>query len=279
MNFWLVEDQTEWYKLLWKIKETLHVEKTKYQHLAIVEMGCGRALILDGIVQTTTWDEFIYHEMLAHVALVTHPKPQKVLIIGGGDGGTAREVLKHKTVQSVDLVEIDQKVIGNSIKYLPNISDALTDEKVKIIIDDGIKYAQRTQERYDVILIDSPDPVGPAVGLYKHDFYQNISKLLNEKGILVAQTESPFFNQDLLKTSFSSLAILFPITRLYLACIPTYPSGLWSFTLASKYYDPLAVKLDNKISFETKYYNKDIHVSAFGLPTFILQMINNAVVV
>lgn len=274
MSFWLIENQTDGYRLMWKINKTLHVEKTPFQHLALVDMAsCGRALILDGIVQTTVWDEYIYHEMITHIAMVTHPNPKKILVIGGGDGGVVREIIKHDTVDSVDLVEIDGAVIKYSLEFLPEISSGLISPKVNIIIDDGIKYVKRCGRKYDVVIVDSPDPVGPAVGLYSTSFYNDMYRVVADEGLLVAQTESPFFNQDIIRGSFGAIGKMFPITKIYLTCVPTYPSGLWSFVIGSKTFDPLNIQSERAKRLETRYYNSNIHLSAFGLPNFVKKLI------
>ncbi|ADG82868.1 polyamine aminopropyltransferase [Thermincola potens] len=275
MELILTEKHTDGYSVNWKIKETLHVEQTKYQHLAIVETyEFGRALVLDGIIQTTVKDEYMYHEMIALPALMTHPNPQKVMVIGGGDGGTIREVLKHPSVQQVDLVEIDEKVILACQKYLPEISCALTDSRVRIFVEDGIEYVQRHKDKYDVILIDSSDPIGPATNLFHESFYKNVYEALKTDGIMVCQSESPLFNRELLGNVHKSVKNLFPITRTYLATVPTYISGFWSFTMGSKRYDPLnaEIPLDVVNRLKTKYYNADIHKGAFVLPEYVAEL-------
>ncbi|MCL0107731.1 polyamine aminopropyltransferase, partial [Peptococcaceae bacterium] len=209
--------------------DVLHTEKTEYQHLAIVDtMPFGRVLFLDGIIQTTVKDEFVYHEMITHPALNTHGNPKNVLVIGGGDGGAIREILKYPTVEKATLVEIDEKVVKYSKKYLPEISFALDDPKVEVRFEDGIKHVAGHKGVYDVITVDSPDPIGPAVGLFARDFYQNVFEALTDDGIFVAQTESPWFNRDLIARVYKDISSIFPITRLMLAYIPSYPGGMWS---------------------------------------------------
>jgi spermidine synthase len=163
--------------------------------------------------------------MISHVALFTHPSPRRVAIIGGGDGGVIREVLKHPSVEKAVLVEIDEQVITASRQYLPEIACGLGDPRVEICVEDGLRHVKEHEDSYDVIMVDSTEPVGAAVGLFSPEFYADIYGSLREDGIMVAQTESPFYNKDLIRRSFSSIAKLFPMTRLYLASIPTYPSG------------------------------------------------------
>jgi spermidine synthase len=270
MELWYTEKQTKNLGITCRVSKTYHTEKTDFQNLALIQTEqFGKMLVLDGAVQTTEEDEFVYHEMIAHVPMFTHSNPKRVLVVGGGDGGAVREILKHKSVEKVTLVEIDKAVVEVSRKYLPQISCALDDNKAEVLITDGIKYIAEHKNEFDVILVDSTDPIGPAVGLFSLDFYKNIFEALKDDGIFVAQTESPFFNTDLIKSTFSDIKSVFPITKLYLCSIPTYPSGLWSFTMGSKKYNPLDANIKEHVDFKTKYYNKDIHKSCFILPEFV----------
>jgi len=269
---WFNEQNTPGYSVQWKVIQQLHKETTPFQELMIVELAeWGRTLILDGAVQYTEKDEFIYHEMIAHVPLMSHPRPEKVLIIGGGDGGTLREVLKHPQVAGVDMVEIDQRVVETSKVFLPGVASGFDDPRTRLIIDDGIKYVHETKQKYDVILVDSSDPVGPAIELYSRPFYQDIYQALADDGILVVQSESPLYYGQLFDSIVGNLKDIFPITRVYLATVPTYVSGPWSFTAASKTYDPMQIADDTAIIDGLKYYNKQIHQAAFALPQFILE--------
>ncbi len=274
MEMWFTEKQTEDLEITCRIVKTLHIEKTKYQELALIETPqFGRMLVLDGAIQTTEKDEFVYHEMITHVPLFTHPNPENVLVIGGGDGGTIREILKHSSVNKAVLVEIDERVVEISKKFLPTISNALDDPRAKVVIEDGIKYVKENKNQFDVIIIDSTDPVGPAVGLFAVDFYRAVHEALRDGGIIVAQTESPFYNQELISKVYKNIRSIFPITRLYLCNIPTYPGGLWCFTMGSKKYDPLTTDEANITEIETKYYSRNIHKSAFTLPRFVQDLI------
>ncbi|MED1489644.1 spermidine synthase [Bacillus smithii] len=269
-GLWFTEKQTENFGITMKVKRTLHTEKTEFQYLEMVETEeWGNMLLLDGMVMTTQRDEFVYHEMVAHVPLFTHPNPENVLVVGGGDGGVIREVLKHPNVKKATLVDIDGKVIEYSKKYLPEIASGLEDERVEVKVDDGFMHIAQSENEYDVIMVDSTEPVGPAVNLFTKGFYAGISKALKEDGIFVAQTDNPWFKADLIRKVQKDVKEIFPITRLYLANIPTYPSGLWSFTIGSKKYDPLAVPDEQFLDIETKYYTKEIHKAAFVLPKFV----------
>lgn len=276
MVFWLNEKHTDAYNVNWKFTETLYTDQTDYQHLAIINtVEFGRALVLDGIVQTTEKDEFVYHEMIVHPAMMSHPNPQKVLVIGGGDGGTIREAVKYDSVQQADLVEIDEKVIWASRKYLPEISCALNDKKVRILVEDGINFVKNKKDYYDVIIVDSSDPIGPAVGLFNRDFYEGVYDALKEDGILVAQTESPLFNKQLLSDVHKIISDLFPVTRAYLTAIATYIGGFWSFTIGSKKYDPVEItpSIERLGEMNLKCYNEEIHRGCFALPNYIKEML------
>ncbi|HIC87225.1 MAG TPA: polyamine aminopropyltransferase [Aquificae bacterium] len=248
---------------------------TKYQKLTFLETeDFGKVLVLDDLVQLTERDEFIYHEMISHVAINTFPrKIEKVLIIGGGDGGTAREVLKYNFIKEVHLVEIDKEVIEIAKKHMPFTAKAFEDKRLKVFIEDGRNFVRNTQNKYDVVLVDCSDPIGPSKVLFEKEFYQDCFKILKEDGIFVTQSESPFYSLDIIKDIIKNLKISFPIVKLYTANIPTYPAGYWSFTLASKVYDPLKVDMeklkDNIKGKNLKYYNEEIHFSSFALPSYV----------
>ncbi|BBU41269.1 polyamine aminopropyltransferase [Aeribacillus pallidus] len=273
-GLWYTEKQTEHFGITMKIKRTLHTEQTEFQKLEVVETEeFGNMLFLDGMVMTSQKDEFVYHEMMAHVPLFTHPKPEYVLVVGGGDGGVIREVLKHPSVKKVTLAEIDGKVIEYSKKYLPEIAGKLDDPRVEVKVGDGFMHIAQSENQYDCIMVDSTEPVGPAVNLFTKGFYAGISKALKEDGVFVAQTDNPWFKADLIKNVYHDVKEIFPITRLYTANIPTYPSGLWTFTIGSKKYDPIGVSDDRFFDLDSKYYTKEIHKAAFALPKFVSEII------
>ncbi|WP_412096027.1 spermidine synthase [Bacillus sp. PS06] len=274
MELWFTEKQTKNFGITAKINKTLHTEQTEFQKLDMVETAeFGNMLILDGMVMTTQKDEFVYHEMVAHVPLFTHPKPENVLVVGGGDGGVIREVLKHPSVKKATLVDIDGKVIEYSKQYLPEIAGKLDDPRVDVKVDDGFLHIAKSENEYDVIMVDSTEPVGPAVNLFTKGFYAGISKALKEDGIFVAQTDNPWFTPELITNVQRDVKEIFPITRLYIANIPTYPSGLWTFTIGSKKHDPLEVSDDRFHDIETKYYTKELHKAAFVLPKFVADLV------
>lgn len=269
-GFWFTEKQTENFGITMKVKKTLHSEQTDFQMLDMVETEeWGNMLLLDGMVMTNQKDEWVYHEMVAHIPLFTHPNPETVLVVGGGDGGVIREVLKHPSVKKAVLVDIDGKVIEYSKKYLPEIAGKLEDPRVDVQVDDGFMHIAQSENVYDVIMVDSTEPVGPAVNLFSKGFYAGIAKALKEDGIFVAQTDNPWFKADLIQQVFKDVKEIFPITRLYTANIPTYPSGLWTFTIGSKKHDPIAVEDERFHEIETKYYTKELHKASFVLPKFV----------
>lgn len=276
MGIWLNEKQTEHLSLSCQIRETLFSGQSVYQNVVVADSyEFGRMLMLDGVFQTSIFEEYIYHEMITHVPLFSHPSPKKILVVGGGDGGAAREAVRHDAVESVELVEIDGMVVEVSKQYLPEISSAMLAEhpKLRIDIGDGIARVQAAKECYDIIIVDCSDPIGPGVGLFAREFYQNVNKALKPDGMFVQQTESPFYHQSLIRRIYQDIADFFPITRIYLASIPLYPGGLHSFTIGSKAYDPLEAKLPDFLPFETRYYNQAIHRSCFALPNFLYSLL------
>lgn len=277
MELWYTEYQTKNLGLTARVKETLYAGQSEFQEVAVVDTyEFGRMLVLDGVFQTSIFDEFIYHEMIAHVPLFVHPNPKTVLVIGGGDGGTIREVVKHSSVETAEMVEIDGLVVDVSKKYLPEISAALNENhpKLRLKIGDGIKHMQEVENKYDVIIVDCSDPIGPGEGLFTHAFYQNVHKALKPDGLFVQQTESPFYHQELIKRLAKDISSLFPITGLYLASIPLYPGGLHCFTIGSKQYDPYTANTARiPVNLGTRYYNRDMQKSCFVLPSFVQELL------
>lgn len=275
MSIWYVEEETPGYRLHWKVKKVLYEQQTKYQRLQVLELeDYGRALILDSAIQITEKDEFIYNEMISHIPLLTHPFPKRVLIIGGGDGGAAREVLKHKEVEEVHLVEIDRDVIDAVCKFFPESASVFDNPRLKLFIQDGLEFIKSKKEEYDVIIVDSSDPIGPAVQLFEYQFYSDCFKALKPEGVLNVQSGSPFYNKDVMKRVRNLLRSLFKYVNPYLACIPTYPSGLWSFTMASNAYQYLTADLSRANGLNTRYFTSDLFHACFVLPGFINDFLN-----
>jgi spermidine synthase len=273
MDLWYTEKHSENVGITLKVSKGLFSGRSEYQQLDIVEtLEYGRMMLLDGLVMLTERDEFIYHEMISHPALFTHPDPKKVLVIGGGDGGTIREIVKHPGVEKAVLCEIDGLVIEKSIELFPSVASALTGNSlVEVKVADGLAYIREHAEEFDIIMVDSTDPIGPAVGLFEEDFYRMVHGALKKDGIMVAQSESPFYHAEIQKKMYGNLRAVFPIVEMYQAFIPTYPSGLWSFAMASKKYHPVR-DFDRERatarSFSTRYYNEELHLGAFMLPSF-----------
>lgn len=273
-NYWIYESHTPGYEVRWGITGILHQETTPFQELAVVETAeLGKALILDGALQIAEKDEFIYHEMIAHVPMLSHPHPERVLIIGGGDGGTLREVTRYDTLNTVDMVEIDEQVVQASQRFFPEVASAFGDKRLNLVIDDGLEFARQQHGPYDVIIVDSSDPVGPATQLFSQAFYSDLYRLLDEDGMMVVQSESPIFFADYFQNAYANIHSVFPITRVYLASIPTYVAGPWTFTVGSKTCQPDEMVDDRIVPDELKYYNKEVHQAAFALPQFIRSMI------
>jgi spermidine synthase len=278
MELWYTEKQTENFGITAKTQETYVSEQTDFQKLDMIEtLEWGTMLVLDGMVMTTDRDEWVYHEMITHPALSTHPHPRQVLVVGGGDGGVIREVLKHPDVERAVLVDIDGKVIEYSKQYLPNIAVGLDDPRVEVQVDDGFMHIHNHKNTYDVIMVDSTEPVGPAVNLFTRGFYQGIYEALHEDGIFVAQTDNPWFKADLLRTVVRDVREVFPIVRVYTANVPTYPSGMWTFTMGSKQHDPLQVAIEDIPDIPAKYYTPRLHQAAFVLPKFVEDIVEGKI--
>ena len=255
-----------------RITKSLEKIKSEFQEIEVVESeSFGKILLIDGVIMLTEADEFCYHEMIAHVPLCVHTKAQKVLVIGGGDGGTVREILKHDNVKEVDVCEIDEKVIEISKRHFPYLANSFDDPKVKIYCEDGNKFIKDHKDEYDIIIVDSSDPIGPAEVLFRREFYEAMYQALKNNGIVVTQAESFFYHQKIIKSLFSFIKEIYPIPEYYYTLVPTYPSGVIGFTFCSKKYHPIsdfnqqeALKLK-----DLRYYNKDIHKAAFILPNFV----------
>lgn len=264
------------------VNEVLFSEKTPYQTVEVYETDTwGHLMTIDGMVMLSEKDEFVYHEMLSHVGLFSHPKPERLLIVGGGDGGTAREVMRHEAVKQVDMVEIDEAVVRASKKYLPGVGD-WDNPKLNVIFEDGIKFVQDIKDPYDVIIVDGSDPVGPAEGLFEKEFIQACYDGLAEDGVLTAQTESPWIADyhKSMSNVFTALSTIYEVSKMYLAYIPLYPAGMWSFCFASKGPDPLSEDTISRIHYGLdqfgdilKYYNRDVHLGCFALPNFVKDII------
>jgi spermidine synthase len=279
-SIFLEEAELEgYYGLALRIDKVVLRKRTKFQDLAVAEAGpLGKILLLDGNVQVAEFDESGYHEMLAHVPLLTHPEPERVLIIGGGDGGTLREVLKHPGIEKVDLCEIDQEVIDASRRFFPDLSVGFDNTRATVHIADGIEFIRNHPRTWDVILVDSSDPVGPAEGIFKEAFYVYLKEALKPGGIAVTQSESAFLYETLIKGIFKFLPNIFPVLGYYNTLVPTYTSGVIGFTFCSLGQDPLTTKPDpERITAlgDLDFYTPALHRAAFALPRRFLRLLPN----
>lgn len=266
--------------MAFEVKKKLFSKKSKFQQIEIVETKShGRVMSLDKKIMLTERDEFVYHEMISHVPLFSHQSPKKVLIIGGGDGGTARECLKHKNLERIDICEIDQDVIDVSKKYLPLTARCLKEKKINVYVEDGNNFLldDKNAGVYDIILIDSTDPVGMAAVLIEESFYAKVKKALNPGGIVCTQSESPFFMSKTIPVIHKNLSGLFKNVLHFTAPVTTYPSGYWSFAIASNKKISLNQKQYQKEyrRRDFKFYNEDIHLASFALPNFFKDMVGD----
>lgn len=279
MELWFTEKHTEHVKFSIQVDRQLYSSQSEFQRIDIFSSKeFGRFLTLDGYMMLTEKDEFIYHEMMVHVPMAVHPKVRSVLVIGGGDGGTARELIRYLAIEQIDVVEIDEEVVSACRQHLPQTACGFDDKRVRLYYEDGLKYVRRCEDAYDLILVDSTDPFGPGEGLFTKEFYGNCCKALKADGIMVNQHESPFYPNDAVAMQRAHKRIVdsFPISKVYQAHIPTYPSGHWLFGFASKRYHPLADQDAARwkaLGIQTRYYNEQLHKGAFALPNYVEEML------
>lgn len=281
MELWFSERHTPHVKLSIRVNRQLFSGQSDFQRIDVFESKeFGRFLTLDGYMMLTEKDEFIYHEMITHVPLAVHPCVKKVLVIGAGDGGVIRELTRYAAIEHIDMVEIDPLVVEVCRKYLPQTSCRLDDPRVSIFYEDGLKFIRSRENEYDLIIVDSTDPFGPGEGLFTKEFYGNCYKALKEDGIMVNQHESPFYADDAIACQRAHKRIVesFPISRVYQAHIPTYPSGHWLFGFASKRYHPvhdLNAARWYLLGLNTRYYTPRVHAGAFALPAYVEELLRD----
>lgn len=281
MDFWFSEAQTPNVKLSIKVDRQLYSGKSEFQRIDVFDSPeFGRFLTLDGYMMLTEKDEFIYHEMITHVPMAVHPKVRDVLVIGAGDGGVVRELARYPEIEHIDLVEIDELVVEVCKKYLPQTACCFDDPRVSIHYEDGLKFVRTKEDKYDLIIVDSTDPFGPGEGLFTREFYGNCFKALHDDGIMVNQHESPFYDEDAVACQRAHKRIVesFPISRVYQAHIPTYPSGHWLFGFASKKYHPLKDLQEarwNLRGLSCQYYTTTLHKGAFFLPAYVEELLKD----
>ena len=273
---WFEETLYPQFRQSLKVDRVLYEDRSEFQHIVIFENALfGRVLTLDGVVQTTEKDEFCYHEMIVHVPMVAHGAAKRVLIIGGGDGGTLREVLKHP-VEKATMVELDDSVVKLCREHMPSLSDgAFDDPRAELIFADGIDYARRTEDRFDVVIVDSTDPIGPGEVLFTEAFYADCARMLTERGILITQSGVAFMQKAEAASTHDRMKGLFADATLYLTQVPTYAAGYmtlgWGCHSAGPRATPpeeIARRVD-ALNLDTRYYNAAVHCGAFALPGYI----------
>ena len=272
MELWYTENHTDNVKFSIRVDKHLKSAESEYQRIDIFESKeFGKILTLDGYLMVTEKDEYIYHEMITHIPMAVNPDIKNILVIGAGDGGTVRELTRYNHVDNIDMVEIDEMVVEICREYLPQTASRLSDPRVHIFYQDGLRFVRSKENEYDLIIVDSTDPFGVGEGLFTKEFYGNCYKALKDDGILVNQHESTFYASysNSMKRAHSRIKSTFPIALVYQAHIPTYPSGHWLFGFASKKYDPrsdLKSEWWNSLGIKTKYYNTILHTGCFAIP-------------
>ncbi len=281
MELWYTEEHSEDTRFSIKIEKQLYSGQSPFQRVDVFQSKeFGKFFTLDGLMMVTEKDEFIYHDMITHTAMAVNPNIKNVLVIGAGDGGTVRELTRYNTIEKIDMVEIDKLVVDISLEYFPITASKLNDPRVNIFYEDGLKFVRTKVSEYDLIIVDSTDPFGPGEGLFTKEFYGNCYNALNEKGILINQHESPYYDSyaKSMQRAHKRIKEFFPICSVYQAHIPTYPSGHWLFGFASKHFNPITdlnAKAWNDLGLVTKYYNTDLHVGCFALPNYVKAMLED----
>lgn len=282
MELWFTENHTDNVRFSMRVDRHIVSVKSDFQKIDVFQTPeFGKVLVIDGYVMLTEKDEFIYHEMITHVPMAVNPKIKKILVIGAGDGGTVRELTRYNHVERIDMVEIDKKVVDICKEYIPQTAAKFNDNRVNLYFEDGLKFVKTKKNEYDLIIVDSTDPVGPGMELFTMEFYENCFNALVDDGILVNQHESPYYSKEAkaMQRAHKKIKTVFPIAKVYQAHIPTYGSGHWLFGFASKKYNPvtdLNEDLWNSLGFETNYYNTELHKGAFFIPNYVKKMLNNA---
>ena len=273
MGLWYDETLDDHTRLGLRVKETLFSGQSAFQHIEVIDtVGFGRVLIIDKVFMTSEYDEFLYHEMLAQPGLCTARSIARVLVIGGGDGGTVREVLRHIDVKQCVMIEIDEMVVDVSKEYLPGIGTAWNDPRLDLRFIDGREYVTRSNdEKYDVILLDGTDPIGPGAALFDDGFYAGCKRMLRPGGVMALQSESPLLMMDLFVETQHRLRKLFPEVHPYLGPVPLYGTGTWSWTWCSDTGEPLRAIRDRQeaIVEGSKAYNEELHQAIFALPNYV----------
>jgi len=281
MELWFTEKHTPHVKFSISVERQLYSGYSEFQRIDIFDSrDFGRFLILDGKMMFTERDEFIYHEMISHVPMAVHPKVERILVIGAGDGGVIRELIRYQSIKHIDLVELDPLVVKVCCEFLPFMACSLDDKRVHIHYQDGLKFVRNRENEYDIIIVDSTDPFGPGEDLFTREFYGNCYKALKGDGILVNQLGSAFYDKDALamQRAHKQVVNTFSLSRIYQAHVPTYPSGYWLWGFASKKYHPIKDLQDIKwqsLGIKTRYYTTKLHKGAFALPAYVEEMLRD----
>ncbi len=278
-NVWYSELHNGLSGLTVKVDRIIESTQSDFQRIDVLDTrDFGKMLVLYGSLMAADNDNNAYNEMLAHIPLFVHPKPEQVLIIGGGDCGCLTEMLKHPEVKTCTMCEIDKMVVEVSKRHFSYLTTGLSDPRARVVFDDGKKFIEEAKGKFDVIVLDLSDPVGPAADLFQKQFHQKVHDTLNDDGILVAQSESPFYNKETVAQMYRNLRDIFPVVRMCTCFMPIYPSTFWSFAFCSKKYDPIRdFRQDSydRLRLKTKYYNADIHRGSFCLPQFVKDVIGD----
>jgi spermidine synthase len=282
MELWFTEEHTDNVRFSIRIDKHIESVQSDFQKIDVFQSTeFGKVLVIDGFIMLTEKDEFIYHEMITHVPMSVNPNIKNILVIGAGDGGTVRELSRYNSVEKIDMVEIDKKVVDVCMEHIPQTAAKLNDKRVNLFFEDGLKFVKTKSNEYDLIIVDSTDPIGPGFELFTQEFYENCFNALKEDGILVNQHESPYYKREseAMQRAHKKIKTVFPVARVYQAHIPTYGSGHWLFGFASKKYDPIEAINErewNSLGLNTKYYNTVLHKGAFALPNYVIELLNNA---
>ena len=274
-DLWFSEYHTPDVRLSLRVSAQLHQEQSEYQRISVyLTPEFGRVLTLDGVLMLTERDEFIYNEMITHVPMAVNPDIRSVLVFGAADGGVARELCKYDSIETIDIVEIDKRLVEVAKQFMPHTATSFSDPRVTLHYSDGLKFIRHNKAVYDLVIVDSNDPSGPGEVLFTKEFYGGCHSALDEKGILVSQYDDPFYraDQNLLKRAHVRCGSVFPVNKVYQAHIPTYPTGHWLFGFASNTLHPtkdLQAGRWNALHIKTRYYNTNLHLGAFALPNYV----------
>jgi len=281
MKLWFQEEDDSGLRLAYQVTDVLFRGESEFQKVDVIETQTyGRMLLIDGLVMITDKDEFVYHELIAHIPALQHPDPKHVVVIGGGDGGTVRELLKHPGIEKITLCEIDALVVEASRKYFPAVASGLDDPRVEVMIGDGVDYMKKhSAKALDLVIVDSTDPIGPGEGLFSGDFYRSVAAALREGGLMVCQSESPWFDKPMLHRIHRNVSAGFSFRAPYIASVPTYPRGFWSWTMASQNpIDPAKYDRSRLCDLLSQgeglhFLNHELMTGVFALPNYFRKKI------